>query len=223
MEMLSATLPLAMSAAVIAGGRLRERRRIESLNRALHELRRPLHRLALAPGDPATLGELRCALEDLDGAINGVPSRRRPVPVALRPLCEAAVRHAGEACPGAAPRPTLRWSAGEATVEGDPPKLSRVLENLLSNALEHGRPPLEVVGLVRSGRLRILIRDGGPRPPEGETRGVPAGRDPRRGHGLAIVREVAAEHGGRFVLRSSPAGTVAALDLPLAETRPPAA
>ena len=37
----------------------------------------------------------------------------------------------------------------------------------------------------------------------------------RHGHGLAVVRRVAAEHGGRFVLRHSAAGTEAVLELPL--------
>jgi signal transduction histidine kinase len=38
----------------------------------------------------------------------------------------------------------------------------------------------------------------------------------RRGHGLALVSEIAAAHGGRFAISRSPNGTVAALELPLA-------
>jgi len=38
----------------------------------------------------------------------------------------------------------------------------------------------------------------------------------RRGHGLAVVRRVAADHGGRFALRRAETGSMAALELPLA-------
>jgi hypothetical protein len=38
----------------------------------------------------------------------------------------------------------------------------------------------------------------------------------RRGHGLVVVRRVAAEHGGRFALSHSPSGAFALLELPLA-------
>jgi signal transduction histidine kinase len=38
----------------------------------------------------------------------------------------------------------------------------------------------------------------------------------RRGHGLEVVRSVAAKHGGRFALRHADDGSVAVLELPLA-------
>jgi signal transduction histidine kinase len=37
----------------------------------------------------------------------------------------------------------------------------------------------------------------------------------RHGHGLAVVRRVASEHRGRFVLHRGDLGTVATLELPL--------
>jgi signal transduction histidine kinase len=37
----------------------------------------------------------------------------------------------------------------------------------------------------------------------------------RRGHGLAVVRRIAAAHGGRFSLRRAPGRTVATIELPL--------
>jgi nitrogen fixation/metabolism regulation signal transduction histidine kinase len=37
----------------------------------------------------------------------------------------------------------------------------------------------------------------------------------RRGHGLPVVRRIAADHGGRFVLRRSEQGSLAMLELPL--------
>lgn len=226
MEMLSATLPLAMSAAAaLAGGRFRERRRREALNRAMHELRRPLQALALAPVDAARLEPVLVALDDLDGVINGAPPHPVRELVEVRHLAAGVVSRWARAAPGPASRPVLRWRADRARVRGDRAQLARALDNLVANAIEHGRGPIEVVGTRRHGRLRILVRDGGARrlDPDSASLRIPAGerahrrRDPRHGHGLEIVRGIAAAHGGRFVLRRSAAVTVAALDLPIAE------
>lgn len=222
MEMLSATLPLAMSAAMLAAGRVRDRRRREMLNQALHELRRPLQSIALVPADPRRLDQVRSALDDLEGAINGTTPAPERVAVELRPLVEAAVSRWREAAPREAMRPSLRWRAGDVLVEGDSARLVRAIDNLVANALEHGRPPVELIAIPRSGRLRLLVRDCGPR----ELGTAPAGdrsAGPGHGHGLTIVRQIAAEHGGRFALRRSAAGSVAALDLPLAAHAPSAA
>lgn len=228
MEMLSATLPLAMSAAaVLAGGRIRERRRREALNRALHELRRPLQALSLSRVEPSRLEPVLVALEDLDGVINGAPPRRRPELVEVRHLAEAVVSRWAASAPGPAGRPVLRWRADGARVLGDRTQLVRALDNLVANAIEHGRGPIEVTGDRRRDQLRVIVRDGGPRRIEPNPRSlrIPAGErdhrhpDPRHGHGLEVVRRIAAAHGGRFVLRRSDAVTVAALDLPLAPPR----
>jgi signal transduction histidine kinase len=226
-EMLSATLPLAMSAAaVLAGGRFRERRRRQALNRAMHELRRPLQALVLARVDPARLEPVLLAVEELDGVINGSWPEREAEPVELRHLAEGVVSRWAAATPLQAARPVLHWRADGARVLGDRAQLARALDNLVANAIEHGRGPVEVIGMLRHGRMRILVRDGGPRRAERDpgSRRIPAGErahrrrhDPRHGHGLEIVRAIAARHGGRFVLRRSATVTVAALDLPLAE------
>lgn len=228
MEMLSATLPLAMSAAaVLAGGRIRERRRREALNRALHELRRPLQALALSRVDTSRLEPILVALDDLDGVINGSPPKREPEQIEIRHLAEAVVSRWAAAAPGPAGRPVLRWRAEGARVVGDRAQLVRALDNLVANAIEHGRGPIEVTGARRRDRLRVIVRDGGPRriEPSRQLLRIPAGerahrgRDPRHGHGLEVVRRIAKAHGGRFVLRRSAAVTVAALDLPLAPLR----
>jgi len=44
----------------------------------------------------------------------------------------------------------------------------------------------------------------------------------RRGHGLDVVARVAAEHGGRFLVRHDDRGTAATLELPLARLPAPA-
>ena len=214
-ELLTATVPLAMSAAaVVAGGRIRDRRRTRVLNRALHELRRPLHALALASRDPGDFEPVLGALADLDAEINGGAPRIAREPVELRHLAESVVgRWAGAGRSGGA-RPLLRWHAGTARVIGDRLQLTRALDNLVANAIEHGRGPIEMRGAVRGDNLRILVRDGG-RPGPGARRHRE--NDPRHGHGLAIVREVAKAHGGRFVLRCSEAMTLAVLELPVAD------
>ena len=236
-ELVSATVPMAMSAAaVVAGGRLRDRRRRRALNRAVHELRRPLQALVLASGEPGTFEPVLCALADLDAEINGGPPRESVEPVELRHVAESVVARWARASRSAASRPSLRWGAGSARVVGDRRQLTRALDNLVANAIEHGRGPIEMSSVVRRGRLRVLVRDGGGEEPLADVarlgfpgavaphrlrarRGV---ADPRRGHGLEIVRGVAAAHGGRFVLRRSPAMTLAVLELPLAGAPRPA-
>lgn len=228
-EVLSATVPIAMSAAaVVAGGRLRDRRRRRALNRAVHELRRPLQAMALASSDPGSFEPVLGALADLDAEINGLPAEGSLEPVELRHLAETVVARWARAARSAASRPTLRWGAGRARVVGDRRQLTRALDNLVANAIEHGRGPIEMSSAVRRDRLRILVRDGGrddvTAPPAATAR-LPRprqARDPRRGHGLEVVRSVAAAHGGRFVLRRSPAVTLAVLELPLAEAPRPA-
>jgi signal transduction histidine kinase len=232
-EVLSATVPIAMSAAAVAaGGRLRDRRRRRALNRAVHELRRPLQALVLASSEPASFEPVLGALADLDAEINGVSRGDSVELVELRHVAESVVARWSRAARTNASRPTLRWDAGPARVIGDRRQLTRALDNLVANAIEHGRGPIEMSAAVRRGRLRVLVRDGGGGAPLGagfpgavEPHRLRARRrspDPRHGHGLEIVRGVAAAHGGRFVLRRSPAVTLAVLELPVAEPPKPA-
>jgi signal transduction histidine kinase len=192
------------------------------LNRALHELRRPLQALLLledGSGRPAAappvasrrgLLELATsALQDLDGALNGGP---------VRPFRRFSCRESVMAClerwrPQAARFGGIRvyWDAGPAMVEGDAARLAQALDNLISNAFEHGGPPIVVTGARVAGRIRITIANG-LRP--GRASRQP---DPRHGHGTNVVSQVAGAHGGRFALCETGTGCVAALELPLAE------
>ena len=202
------------------------------LNRAMHELRRPLQALALAEDAegpraeaPARRGllELACgALAELDGVVNGgdVPASRRPV--RGRELVHAALerwRSAAEDAGGI----RVFWDAGEAPLVGDPVRLTRALDNLIANALEHGGPPLVVTGADVAGRLRLTVANGAPEdasPRDGASNGDGRRRDapdPRRGHGIAVVSEIASEHRGRFALCRTGSGCVAALELPLTD------
>jgi signal transduction histidine kinase len=223
-------LVLSMATAVTARG-LRNGRRRSALNEALHELRRPLQAVALAAGprvaaadegdDP--IGLAAAALERLDREING--SRHLPVwgAVDARTLAQAAVgrwQARVRLCEG---RLELRWNAGGAMVNGDRRALAQALDNLIVNAIEHGGPTIVVAARRCNGRLRIAVVDSGRVARPRSRRNSPveviarlSGRN-RRGHGLNVVRRVASMHDGRFVLNRAPGGSLAALELPLAD------
>jgi signal transduction histidine kinase len=241
--------PLALTlAAVVAAQGLRAGRRRSALNRALHELRRPLQAIALAGGAPgwgdappalqSSVQLAAAALERLDREVNGGGLRRPHEAIEVRPLLEAALRRWQSRAGLAGASLSLRWRAGRAVVIGDRVELSQALDNLIVNAIEHGGPPIRVEATVAAARLRIAVLDGGACG-ESEPRGheaVPVLRAPariralarrwrtrgRRGNGLQVVARIAAEHGGRFIVHHGPRGTVAALELPLARLPTPA-
>jgi signal transduction histidine kinase len=194
-----------------------------SLNRALHELRRPLQALLLledrasrpaaAPAHAGRRGLLELAtiaLRDLDGALNGGVASHSLTRFSSRESVMACLerwRSAATATSGI----RVYWDAGPAMVEGDAARLAQALDNLVANALEHGGPPIVITGARVAGRIRVTIANG-IRGRRGAAR-----PDPRRGHGTEVVSRVASEHGGRFALCETGAGCVAALELPLAE------
>src|SRR3954453_10694289 len=197
--------PAAATAALVAL-RGRDARRRGALNRALHELRRPLQALVLSAGGDRGPGShvvrvALTALDDLDREINGTARR-----VELRPVdCRALVQPAVERWVGVAAATrrvlTLRWRAGSASVLADPDRVAQALDNLIDNALRHGGLRVYVDADVCAGGVRITVRDfGGTAPPS------PRLRDPRHGHGLEVVSRVAAEHGGRFRMLRTAAG-----------------
>jgi len=220
---------VSMAAAVAVQG-LRNGRRRAALNEALHEVRRPLQVVALAglPGEAESNQEspldlAAAALQRLDREINGGGPTAPPAPVDAEALVRAAVtRWLGRAslCDAAL---DLRWNAGDAVVSGSRLALAQAIDNLIANAIEHGGPTIVISARRRAGRLRIAVVDSGRaarrRPRHGNPAAVLArlsGRK-RRGHGLAVVRRVVAEHGGRFVFERSARGAKAAIELPLVE------
>lgn len=224
--------PLAASmAAMVAAQGLRAGRRRSALNEALHELRRPLQAIALAGGagsPPVLESSVRlaaAALERLDHEVNGGALRRPAEDVEVRPLLEAAVRRWRARASIGGGSLSLRWRAGRAVVIGDRVELAQALDNLLVNAIEHGGPAISVDARPHKGSVRIVIADSGRASRPAERRDTPAdvisrlsGRR-RRGHGLTVVRQVAAAHAGRFALRRSDRGSLALLELPLASDR----
>jgi signal transduction histidine kinase len=226
---LVASWPLGASLAAVAAVRsLQVGRRRTALNEAMHELRRPLQALALTiPATQAAPAAIQgsvqmaaSALERLEREINGEPSVSARVPVPARSLLEAAVGRWRARAATAGDSLSLRWQAGEPTVEGDRGELGQALDNLIVNAIEHGGPEVVVEARARAGRLRVSVIDrGGPRIETGrEGRGGLVARltgRRRRGHGLRVVRRVAAGHGGDFWLCCSERETEAVLELPL--------
>jgi signal transduction histidine kinase len=220
---------LSMAAAVAAQG-LRAGRRRSALNEALHELRRPLQAVALAmgprlggsAGGEAPIELAAAALERLDREINGGPLAPVRGTVDAGSLARSAVARWQARVQIAEGSLELRWNAERALISGDRTGLAQALDNLIVNAIEHGGPTIVVAARLHEGRLRIAVVDSGRAERPHSRRNSPAqviarlsGRH-HRGHGLGVVRRVAADHGGRFALRQSERGSLAVLELPLA-------
>ncbi len=225
LESASLGWPLALTcASAIAVDRVRSSRRRTRLNRAMHELRRPLQALVLG-GSPRPHVELAVeALGDLDREING-GAPPPPMRVAVRGIAEAAIERWRGPAARSGRRLELAWSANGSRVICRPGAIANALDNLIANALEHGAGPIRLEAGVAAGRLRLRVTDGGttasvaPRSRD-DRFAASRRRDPRRGHGLRVVARIAAEHGGRFIACRHAAGASAVIELPLAEPLP---
>lgn len=226
---IAAGVPFAASFAMATGiGALRRSRRRSALNEAVHELRRPLQTLALSlPPDPdggeaagSALRMAAAAVERLDREINGEPGTASAEAVSVGPLVDAALARWRPRAAIAGRLLRLNWKASEPVVPGSEEDIAQALDNMISNGFEHGCGPVEIEVREERGRLRLSVCDGGPEDGGRSRRRDADRRSPgRHGHGLRIVRRVAARHGGSFRLRRSVGGTEARLDLPLAEGR----
>jgi len=109
-------------------------------------------------------------------------------------------------------------------VDGDRELLGLALRQLLDNAVKYSSPtsPIEIVAAVDAA-VDIAVRNAGAPIPEREQqriferfyRGAQARHIPGTGMGLAIVRQIAAAHGGTLtVSSSSDTGTTFTLSLP---------
>jgi signal transduction histidine kinase len=227
---LAGGLPIAASFAMASGiSALREGRRRASLNEAMHELRRPLQGLALSLPDESTEGKraasclqmAAAAVERLDREINGGGAAPPARPVPLRPLVEAAMERWRPQAAAAGRSLRLTWSNGGPELQVEGMELAQALDNLISNSFVHGTGTVVVEVGVSGGRLHLVVRDCGCI--EGRRRRLSLGHNTgrrRHGHGLRIVRRLAARHGGSFRLRRSHGGTEARLALPLTGANP---
>ena len=209
---------------------------------AAHELRSPLANLrtqlevalvhpgaadwpatgAAALDEAARLARLVDDLLLLARIDAGSPGTGRPTePVDLAELVRAAVARRPEG------RVPVRVdAAGPALLAGDPGALSRVLGNLLDNAVRHAAGEVRVAVAVAGGQVVLTVTDDGPGIPAAERARVFerfARRDDARsrdaggsGLGLAIVRELVAAYGGQVALEDAAPGLRAVVRWPAA-------
>jgi signal transduction histidine kinase len=134
---------------------------------------------------------------DLEVARGALPRRfvQRPEPVDLREIARRVVDTWNAPAAGR-DAVVLDWRAGAAVVQGYPMRLTQALDNLVANAVEHGRGPVTVCGTMRGSCISVLVLDRGAglmRPPEDlGARSLKA----RRGHGLVVARHAVELHGG---------------------------
>lgn len=226
---LAAGLPMAASFAMAGGiSALREGRRRTALNEAVHELRRPLQALALAAPEPSdraaafesSLRMAAAAVDRLDHEINGRPAPEALEPAPLRELVETAVRRWETRASLDDRAVSLQWAAGDPRLPGDPVELGQAVDNLISNAVVHGSGEVAVEARRVGPVIRCVVvnrKRAGSTGPRWIFRGLCTRITGRRrhGHGLRIVRRVAARHGGSFRLCQRGDRCEAQLDLPL--------
>jgi two-component system osmolarity sensor histidine kinase EnvZ len=198
-----------------------------------HDLRTPLARLRLGiemgGRDDATRAGMVDDIEEMDRIIGQFLEFARTNEDAATEVCD--VNEIVRACvernaragrdvrfaPGTVPAVALRATA-----------LSRLVANLVDNAIAYGAPPVEATTRVADGRIVLDICDRGPgiAPDQVERLKQPFTRASAArtnaagiagaGLGLAIVDRIARMHGGTFdLLPRDGGGTIARVTLPL--------
>jgi signal transduction histidine kinase len=125
---------------------------------------------------------------------------------------------------GRAPQATITLNTNnDATVNGDPDALERVLRNLIDNALAAIQPAgvIEVQLQRRNGCVQARITDDGPGVPEPQRERIferfvrldPS--KPGHGLGLAIARRIAQQHHGDLTCDTTPRGASFTLRIPV--------
>jgi signal transduction histidine kinase len=181
------------------------------LANASHELRTPLARIRLGielmkgDADPQRRSELEKDIADLDGLIEQILLSSRLDAVGIVEAPEA-IDLLALAAEEAARYEHCSVSGSPVTVGGNRSLLQRMVRNLLDNAERHGVPPIGVhVGL--EGACAVMtVSDHGPGIDEGDRDRIfapfyraPGSAAGGAGLGLALVRQIARQHGGDAV------------------------
>jgi two-component system nitrogen regulation sensor histidine kinase GlnL len=130
-----------------------------------------------------------------------------------------------------APQLTRDFDPSLPPLRGDADRLTQLLLNLGSNAIEAGADRVVLRSRAEHGarigervarlalRVDVLDNGGGVPPALADTLFLPmvSGRADGNGLGLAVCREIAREHGGSLTCRSRPGETVFTLLLPLGD------
>ncbi|WP_394837486.1 ATP-binding protein [Pendulispora rubella] len=195
-----------------------------------HELRTPLARIRFAVDRLATTesGEARAAqLDEIDGDLAELDDLVEELLTwsrlesAAPPFETLAVESLLLDLEGAFPDVELADVADGLQVHGDGRLLARALGNLVSNALRYAKSRVVIRALRAGESVRIVVDDDGPGIPEPERERVfePFVRLHSEGRGvglgLAIVRRIAAQHGGSVRIETAePSGCRVILELP---------
>jgi signal transduction histidine kinase len=185
-----------------------------------HELRTPLSRLRLTAellkevADPKRKADLEKDVTEIDALIEQILLSSR-----LDAVRELDV-HEDVDLLALAAEESERCGESDITgepviVRGDPALLQRMIRNLIENAQKHGSPPIEV-RVHPQGRDAVLtVSDSGDGIPTAEREHVfapfyrPRGTRSRgSGLGLALVRQIARQHGGEAGTAATPASTI---------------
>jgi two-component system osmolarity sensor histidine kinase EnvZ len=199
-----------------------------------HDLRTPLARLRLgiemAARDDATRAGMVADIEEMDRIIGQfLEFARTDRDAALEPCDATAIVAACVDRYARAGRDVRYVARGEMLVPLRPTAYSRLVTNLIDNALAYGAPPVEVTTTVANGHFVLDVADRGPGIAPGEVERLKqpftrasasrtnAGGVAGAGLGLAIVDRIARLHGGTFdLIPRDGGGTVARVAIPLA-------
>ena len=116
--------------------------------------------------------------------------------VSMVDLLESALERARASDPGV----EITVHADDVRFPGDPARLGQAVDNLVDNAVRHGRSPISITGTGRADRVSIAVHDAG----VGVADDLAAklfdrfvsGSGSGTGLGLYLVREIARRHGG---------------------------
>lgn len=202
----------------------------------VHDLRSPLTSLraaadllaaderVMSDGNVRTLVEIQQRQAALMGRLvddlltvaraAGGELRLSPRPVELAPLLGGLSSVQGSGVRVACPEGIV--------ADVDPERVAQIVNNLVSNARQHGAPPVELSVRQDGEQVVLVVGDGGPGIPEDridelfERFSPLARKSGGNGLGLYIVRELARAHGGGARYVPGPSGGHFEVRLPMA-------